>query len=103
MTRRRGTLFEDDFLVWPHHDFSHQIVDDLPDLLRQVVVLTYFQGMKYQDAADVLGVPLGTVKSRLHAALVKLTECWHKLVPGENADGTPKDEPSGVSHRVGVK
>lgn len=63
-------------------------VDELPDLLRQVVVLTYFQGMKYQDAADVLGVPLGTVKSRLHAALVKLTECWHKLVPPD------ADEPS---------
>ncbi len=77
-------------------------VDDLPDLLRQVVVLTYFQGMKYQDAADVLGVPLGTVKSRLHAALVKLTECWHKLVPGENADGKPKDQPSGVNRRVEV-
>jgi RNA polymerase sigma-70 factor (ECF subfamily) len=51
-------------------------VDALPDLLRQVVILTYFQGMKYQDAADVLGVPLGTVKSRLHAALAKLTETW---------------------------
>lgn len=65
-------------------------VDDLPDLLRQVVILTYFQGMKYQDAAVVLGVPLGTVKSRLHAALVKLTECWHKLVPGD-------DEPNSIS------
>ena len=51
-------------------------VDELPDLLRQVVVLTYFQGLKYQDAAEILGVPLGTVKSRLHAALAKLTEQW---------------------------
>lgn len=77
-------------------------VDDLPDLLRQVVVLTYFQGLKYQDAAEILGVPLGTVKSRLHAALVKLTECWHKLVPPDDADATRKDEPSGVHTRVGV-
>jgi RNA polymerase sigma-70 factor, ECF subfamily len=51
-------------------------VDELPDLLRQVVVLTYFQGLKYQDAAEILGIPLGTVKSRLHAALAKLTESW---------------------------
>ena len=51
-------------------------VDRLPDLLRQVVLLTYFQGMKYRDAADVLGIPVGTVKSRLHAALTKLTEEW---------------------------
>ena len=58
-------------------------VDDLPDLLRQVVVLTYFQGLKYQDAAGILGVPLGTVKSRLHAALAKLTENWHKAAEPE--------------------
>ena len=51
-------------------------VDRLPDLLRQVVLLAYFQGLKYEDIADVLDIPLGTVKSRLHAALVKLTEEW---------------------------
>jgi RNA polymerase sigma-70 factor (ECF subfamily) len=51
-------------------------VDALPDLLRQVVVLVYFQGLKYQDVADALGVPLGTVKSRLHAALAKLGDTW---------------------------
>jgi RNA polymerase sigma-70 factor (ECF subfamily) len=51
-------------------------VDRLPELLRQVVLLTYFRGLKYKDAADVLGIPVGTVKSRLHAALAKLTEDW---------------------------
>jgi RNA polymerase sigma-70 factor (ECF subfamily) len=48
----------------------------LPELLRQAVLLVYFQGLKYQDAADILGIPVGTVKSRLHAALTKLTEEW---------------------------
>jgi RNA polymerase sigma-70 factor (ECF subfamily) len=51
-------------------------VDRLPDLLRQVVVLAYFQGLRYQEIADILEIPLGTVKSRLHAALAKLTEAW---------------------------
>ncbi len=51
-------------------------VDRLPDLLRQVVVLAYFQGLKYKDIADALGIPVGTVKSRLHAATTKLTEDW---------------------------
>jgi RNA polymerase sigma-70 factor (ECF subfamily) len=51
-------------------------VDRLPDLLRQVVVLAYFQGMKYRDIAEVLEIPVGTVKSRLHAALARLTEDW---------------------------
>ena len=53
-----------------------EAVDRLPDLLRQVVVLAYFQGLRYQEIADVLDIPLGTVKSRLHAALAKLTEAW---------------------------
>jgi RNA polymerase sigma-70 factor, ECF subfamily len=51
-------------------------VSRLPELLRQAVLLVYFQGLKYQDAADILGIPVGTVKSRLHAALTKLTEEW---------------------------
>ena len=51
-------------------------VDRLPDLLRQVVILAYFQGLKYRDVADALDIPVGTVKSRLHAALARLTADW---------------------------
>jgi RNA polymerase sigma-70 factor (ECF subfamily) len=58
-----------------------EAVDRLPDLLRQVVVLAYFQGLRYQEIADALDIPLGTVKSRLHAALAKLTEAWEAASP----------------------
>jgi RNA polymerase sigma-70 factor (ECF subfamily) len=51
-------------------------VDDLPESLKGTVLLVYHQGMKYREAADVLGIPVGTVKSRLHAALLKLNESW---------------------------
>ena len=51
-------------------------VDQLPDFLRQVVILAYYQGLKYREIADILGIPVGTVKSRLHAALTKLNEAW---------------------------
>jgi RNA polymerase sigma-70 factor (ECF subfamily) len=63
-------------------------VDRLPDLLRQVVVLAYFQGLKYKDIADALGIPVGTVKSRLHAATTKLTEDWDQ----ETGDGEQETE-----------
>jgi RNA polymerase sigma-70 factor (ECF subfamily) len=53
-------------------------VDRLPDFLRQVLILAYYQGLKYREIADILGIPVGTVKSRLHAALVKLQEAWSK-------------------------
>jgi len=51
-------------------------VERLPDNLRQVLLLAYYQGLKYREIADILGIPVGTVKSRLHAALVKLQEAW---------------------------
>jgi len=51
-------------------------VDGLPEFLRQVVILAYYQGLKYREIADILEIPVGTVKSRLHAALVKLHEVW---------------------------
>jgi RNA polymerase sigma-70 factor (ECF subfamily) len=50
------------------------VVDQLPDPLKQVVVLVYYQGLKYREAAEVLEIPVGTVKSRLHAAIQKLNE-----------------------------
>jgi len=55
-----------------------QSVDQLPEFLRQVLLLAYYQGLKYREIADILGIPVGTVKSRLHAALVKLQEVWNE-------------------------
>jgi RNA polymerase sigma-70 factor (ECF subfamily) len=51
-------------------------VDRLPEFLRQVVLLAYYQGLKYKDIAGILGIPVGTVKSRLHAALGRLHDAW---------------------------
>jgi RNA polymerase sigma-70 factor (ECF subfamily) len=48
--------------------------------MRGVIDLVYYQGMKYREAADILGVPVGTVKSRLHAAVVKLNEVWARTM-----------------------
>ena len=41
---------------------------NLPDKFRQVVELVDLNGLAYQEAADVLDVPVGTVMSRLHRA-----------------------------------
>ncbi len=44
----------------------------LPDALKQVLYLVFFEGMKYHEAAESLGIPFGTVKSRIGAAVKKL-------------------------------
>ena len=45
-----------------------QALDALPDKHRAVVTLVDIEGLSYQEAADVLGIPRGTVMSRLHRA-----------------------------------
>ena len=57
-------------------DWVRQAVLELPEHLRGVVLLVYYQGLKYREAAETLGIPVGTVKSRMHTALLKLNEVY---------------------------
>ena len=68
----RGPVEESESLE--QADEIRRAVDDLPEQMRQVVLLIYFQGLKYREAAQALGIPVGTVKSRLHGAVQKLGE-----------------------------
>lgn len=45
-----------------------EALNALPDKHREVVTLVDIEGLSYQEAADVLGVPRGTIMSRLHRA-----------------------------------
>ena len=49
-----------------------QAVTRLPDRIRIVVELVFLQGLKYRAVAEVLSIPIGTVKSRLHQAMLKM-------------------------------
>ncbi len=49
-------------------------IETLPEEQQQVLLLAESKGMKYQEVAEVLGIPLGTVKSRMHAAMLKLKD-----------------------------
>jgi RNA polymerase sigma-70 factor (ECF subfamily) len=57
------------------------VVDDMPGHLREILLLAYFQQMAYKEVADVLGIPLGTVKSRLHSAVGTFAELWRSKHP----------------------
>lgn len=53
-----------------------RIVGTLPDQLRIVLVLCYFHEFAYKEIAEMLALPLGTVKSRLHAAVNRFAGLW---------------------------
>ena len=61
-------------------------VSSLPDQLKSALTLVYYQGLKYREAAEVLSIPVGTVKSRLHSALRKLNEAYHQAA----LEGSPR-------------
>lgn len=50
------------------------VIADLPEHYRLVFVLSHFQDMKYAEIAEILEIPLGTVKSRMSAAVRILKE-----------------------------
>ena len=52
------------------------IIRQMPENLRTVLLLSYFNGFPYKEIAEILGVPLGTVKSRLHAAVQHFARQW---------------------------
>ena len=54
-----------------------ETLEELPEHMHAVVQLVYYNGMKYREAAEVLRIPVGTVKSRLHSAIHKLNEHWN--------------------------
>jgi len=49
-------------------------LERLSEKLRVVVVLSVYQGLRYREIAEVLDIPLGTVKSRMHLALRQMEE-----------------------------
>jgi RNA polymerase sigma-70 factor (ECF subfamily) len=59
-------------------DLVNKAVDALSPLHREIIVLAYFQRMNYQQIAEILGIPLGTVKSRLHAAVAAFADRWRR-------------------------
>ena len=59
-----------------HGDWMKASILSLGQPMQQVIQLVYYQGLKYREAAVVLGIPVGTVKSRLHAAVQRLSVMW---------------------------
>jgi RNA polymerase sigma-70 factor, ECF subfamily len=57
-------------------DAIKQVIDEMPPHFREILLLSYFQKLSYAQIADSLSIPLGTVKSRLHASLASFAHGW---------------------------
>ncbi|MHC4115156.1 MAG: RNA polymerase sigma factor [Planctomycetota bacterium] len=57
-----------------------KIVADMPDDLREILILAYFNKFSYKQMAKILSIPIGTVKSRLHTAVGRFAKGWKASV-----------------------
>jgi len=49
-------------------------LDEIPEPQRQVIMLAYYEGRPYREIAGMLGIPEGTVRSRMHGGLRRLAD-----------------------------
>lgn len=61
-----------------------QAVDRMPQSLKEILLLAYFQKLSYAQIAEELDIPLGTVKSRLHSAVATFAKHWQSVSAGLN-------------------
>jgi RNA polymerase sigma-70 factor (ECF subfamily) len=59
-------------------------IEGMPDNLREILLLSYFHQFPYKQIGTILDIPLGTVKSRLHAAVAYFANQWRASNPGQS-------------------
>jgi RNA polymerase sigma-70 factor, ECF subfamily len=68
-----------------------QAIDDLPEQFRMAVILSDLEGFTYAEMAEIMGVPMGTVMSRLHRGRKALQK---RLLDLAKEKGIVKDAPT---------
>ncbi len=57
-----------------------QTIASMPENLREILILAYFNKFSYKQMASILSIPIGTVKSRLHTAVARFAKEWKAAV-----------------------
>ncbi|HSH93545.1 MAG TPA: sigma-70 family RNA polymerase sigma factor [Roseimicrobium sp.] len=68
-------------------------LQEMPEHLRAVLVLRHYEDLKFREIADVLGIPEGTVKSRMFEALNQMEQRLSALMKGDAMDETDTGSP----------
>jgi RNA polymerase sigma-70 factor (ECF subfamily) len=63
-----------------------RVIARMPARLREILILAYFHKFPYAEISGILGIPVGTVKSRLHLAVNRFAEDWNAATMYETAN-----------------
>jgi RNA polymerase sigma-70 factor (ECF subfamily) len=84
--------FEEELEAEERRRLVQRIVAQMPDALREMLVLAYFHRLAYKEMAEILDIPLGTVKSRLHAAVGQFARSYSAAIKTGSATGDRLEE-----------
>jgi RNA polymerase sigma-70 factor (ECF subfamily) len=60
-----------------------KVIANMPENLREILILAYFNRFSYKQMARILSIPIGTVKSRLHTAVGRFAKDWRAAFGSE--------------------
>lgn len=63
-----------------------RVISHMPARLREILILGYYHKFSYMEMSRILGIPVGTVKSRLHTAVNRFAEDWKAVMMYETAN-----------------
>ena len=66
----------DDLIRDERAESVKRVLARMPEKLREIILLAYFHKFSYAEIAGILGIPIGTVKSRLHTAVGRFADYW---------------------------
>ncbi|MEY2982456.1 MAG: sigma-70 family RNA polymerase sigma factor [Planctomycetota bacterium] len=89
--RRQGDGAAEPLLEEEVRRATREVLDDLPEKYRTILVLREYEDLAYHEMAEVLGISMGTVESRLFRARQRFKDALHRrypeLVPGSRHEG----------------
>ncbi|MGE4286008.1 MAG: RNA polymerase sigma factor [Phycisphaerae bacterium] len=71
-----GTTPDDIVINEETKEHVREAIEEMPENLRVILLMAYFEGFSYKQMADILRIPIGTVKSRLHSAVARFAKDW---------------------------
>ena len=61
-----------------------QVIANMPENLREILILAYFNKFSYKQMAQILSIPIGTVKSRLHTAVGRFARDYRAAIGSQD-------------------
>lgn len=71
---------DEELLIDEKRRVVRTVLEAMPEKLREVLVLAYYHRFPYKDIGEIVDIPLGTVKSRLHAAVAAFGKAYRQAV-----------------------